>query len=143
MMIRGHWIYVVYTFLFIAVPSIAGAGNGITPEQIFQATIEWQDIIGTWEVLPEENPLAERDRAVARPSSRVLITLRKDGTCRMFGPDHPAGSDGLWTFEDHEMYLKMQGGTDIGLYVYGIKADFMITRTLIIDGKDQLWSRVK
>lgn len=133
----------IVLMLLCAIPSVAWSANGITPEQIYQPTIDWQSIVGTWEVLPEDSPLAERDNPMPRTSSRTLMTLRKDGTCRIFGPDHPTGADGLWTFEDHELYLKMRGQKDIGYYVYGIKSDFMITRSPVIDGRDQLWARVK
>jgi hypothetical protein len=143
MITRLNWIGFVFLLLLLAIPSFSWSTNGITPEQIYQPTIDWQNIVGTWEVLPEETPLAERDNPTTKPSSRILVTLRKDGTCRMFGPDHPTGADGLWTFEDHELYLKMHGQKDVGYYVYGIKADFMITRSPVVGGKDQLWSRIK
>ena len=33
------------------------------------------------------------------------MALRKDGTCRIFNKEHPTGSDGLWTFDDHKMSI--------------------------------------
>ena len=138
-------VYVLFTFLFIIFIFIPAFGSevGITPEQIYQASIDWQSLIGTWEVLPEENPLAERLRGSSGSSPRNLMTLRKDGTCRVFSSDHPMGSDGLWTFENHEMFIKLPGGITMQFYVYGIKRDFMITRSPIVDGKDHLWSKIK
>jgi len=130
--------------LFIAaLPHEARGSGGITPEQIFQPVVGWDSLIGTWEVLTEENPLAEKDRQEAKSRHRTLLALRKDGTCRIFDPDHPSGSDGLWTFEDHEILINLPSSLKIGFYVYGVKGDFMITRSPVQGGKDQLWSRVK
>jgi hypothetical protein len=119
-----------------------GAG-GIAPEQIFQPVIDVNNLIGTWEVLPEEHPLEETSKANQNSSHRTLMALRKDGTCRFFNREYPTGSDGLWTFEDHKMFIAFNNGSRVGYYIYGIKGDFMVTRTPVKDGKDQLWSRVK
>lgn len=119
------------------------ASGGITPEQIFQPTIDWPSLIGTWEVLPDDSPLAEPDKSDAKAKIRTMLALRKDGTCRIFDPNHPNGSDGLWTWKDHEMVITLPGSAHVDFYVYGIKGDFMITRSPIKDGKDQLWSRIK
>jgi len=120
-----------------------GLAGGIAPEQIFQAVIDWHGLIGTWEVLPEEHPLEETGKGPVNSSHRTLMALRKDGTCRLFNKEHPTGSDGLWTFDNHEMLVTLKNGSQIGYYVYGIKGDFMVTRTPVKEGKDQLWSRVK
>lgn len=127
----------------IAGPASVYSVGGITPEQIYQQAVDWQAVIGTWEVLPEDNPLAERGKQSSAPSSRTLMTLRKDGTCRVFSQDHPMGSDGLWTFESHEMHIRLPDGGKADFFVYGVRGDFMVTRSPIRDGKDQLWSRVK
>jgi len=130
--------------IFAIVASTAAyAVGGITPEQIYQQAVDWQAVIGTWEVLPEDNPLAEKGKTAPPPSSRTLMTLRKDGTCRVFSKDHPTGSDGLWTFESHEMHIRLPDGSKAEFFVYGVRGDFMVTRSPIRDGKDQLWSRVK
>lgn len=120
-------------------PAYAG---GIAPEQIFQASIDWGKIIGTWEVLPEDNPLSEKTRTGGADPHRSIMTLRKDGTCRVFDKVRTLGSDGLWTFEDHEMAISFPAGLRIDFFVYGIRGDFMITRSPAKGGKDQLWSRV-
>ncbi|MEJ2717090.1 MAG: hypothetical protein P8182_08110 [Deltaproteobacteria bacterium] len=136
-------------FLFIAVllaalvPHFATAGGGITPEQIYQPKIDWKLLIGTWEVLPDDNPLSEKAKHSPQPKFRVIMTLRKDGTCRIFNKKHRAGSDGLWTFEDHKMFIKFPDGSVSDYYVYGLKKGFMITRSPAKGGRDQLWSRVK
>lgn len=115
----------------------------MTPEQIFQISIDWQDVFGTWEAIPEDHPLSEQAPRMLRPQSGTLLTLRKDGTCRMFDKDHPAGADGIWTFENHEMFIKLGSEKQQDFYVYGIKGDFMVTRSPAEGGKDQLWSRVR
>ena len=117
--------------------------GGITPEQIYQSTIDLNDLIGTWEILPEGNPLEETPKGAQQASERTLLTLRVDGTFRLFDKDHPNGSDGLWTFDQHEMHLTFKNAPDLEFYVYGVKSDFMVTRTPIKDGNDQLWSRIK
>ena len=122
---------------------ISEAYSGITPEQIFQPTIQLDSLIGTWEVLPEDSPLAESESPELRSEHRTMLALRKDGTCRIFDPDHTNGADGMWTFEEHEIFITLPSGPKIVFYIYGIKGDFMITRSSIRDGKDQLWSRVK
>jgi hypothetical protein len=124
-------------------PQISIASSNITPEQIFQPDIHWPSLIGTWEVLPEDSPLAEPETNGQKAKIRTMLALRKDGTCRIFDHNHPTGSDGLWTWKDHEMVITLPGSANVGFYVYGIKGDFMITRSPIKNGKDQLWSRVK
>ncbi len=125
------------------IPAPTAGAEGITPEQIFQAVIDWNSLIGTWEVLPEGSPLQEKSQGNEQTSARTLMTLRVDGTCRVFDKAHPHGSDGLWTFEDHEMFITFKNAVGIELYIYGVKADFMVTRSPIKGGKDQLWSRIK
>jgi hypothetical protein len=134
---------VVVLLFFAFAPHSAEPEGGITPEQIYQAKIDENLLIGTWEVLPDENPLEEKVKRNQKPTHRMLMALRKDGTCRVFNEDHPAGSDGLWTFEDHKMFISLPGGSAIEYYVYGVKGDFMVTRSQGKDGRDQLWSRVK
>ncbi|MGB6068536.1 MAG: hypothetical protein WBG50_27325 [Desulfomonilaceae bacterium] len=130
--------------LILALYSIhAKAAGGIAPEQIFQTVIDWHGVIGTWEVLPDEHPLGEGNKDNVKLPHRTLMALRKDGTCRIFNGEHPTGSDGLWTFNDHQMSITFKNGPGIGYYVYGIKGDFMVTRSPVKKGKDQLWSRVK
>ena len=137
-------ILLVFTLSCAALILAPTAGaEGITPEQIFQSVIDWNSLIGTWEVLPERSPLQEKSRSNEQMSDRTLMTLRVDGTCRVFDKAHPHGSDGLWTFEDHEMFITFKNAAGIELYIYGVKADFMVTRSPIKGGKDQLWSRIK
>ncbi len=133
----------IFLTLIVILSRVPPSFGGITPEQIYQPTIDWNDLIGTWEVLPEDNPLDEKARTDRRQADRMLMTLRKDGTCRVFSKAHPMGSDGLWTAEDHRMLITFPNGNKVDFYVYGIKADFMITLSPIKDGKDLLWSRVK
>jgi hypothetical protein len=134
-------VFTVFCAALMLAPT-AGA-EGITPEQIFQAVINWNSLIGTWEVLPEESPLQERSKDNEQTADRTLMTLRVDGTCRVFDKAHPHGSDGLWTFEDHEMFITFKNAVGIEFYIYGVKADFMVARSPIKGGKDQLWSRIK
>jgi hypothetical protein len=129
--------------MIAAGPSRGGGAAGMTPEQIFQASIDWQEVIGTWEAIPEDHPLSEDVPRVLRRQSGTLLTLRRDGTCRMFDQDHPTGADGVWTFENHEMFVKLGAERQQDFYVYGIKGDFMVTRSPAKGGKDQLWSRVR
>lgn len=141
---RPHQILLVFTLSCAALTLAPTAGaEGITPEQIFQSVIDWNSLIGTWEVLPERSPLQEKSKGSEQTSDRTLMTLRVDGTCRVFDKAHPHGSDGLWTFEDHEMFITFKNAAGIELYIYGVKADFMVTRSPIKGGKDQLWSRIK
>ena len=138
------WSGLLFTILMLAWHTIPAAGaGGIAPEQIFQPVIDVQSLIGTWEVLPEVHPLEETGKANVNSSYRTLMALRKDGTCRFFNKEHPTGSDGLWTFDNHEMSITFKNGSQVGYYVYGIKGEFMVTRTPVKEGKDQLWSRVK
>jgi len=132
-------LLVIYAVTF----QISKASSGITPEQIFQHPIDWAALIGTWEVLPEESPLAEPAPNGTPSRHRTMLALRKDGTCRIFNPDHPNGSDGVWTFEGHEIFITLPKGSQVVYYIYGIKGDFMITRSSPGNGQDQLWSRVK
>ncbi len=139
-------ILVLLTCLWVLVSFqmvLGGGPIGMTPEQIFQTSIDWQDVYGTWEAIPEDHPLAEQSPRMLRRQSGTLLTLRKDGTCRMFDQEHPAGADGIWTFENHEMFIKLSGEKQQDFYVYGIKGDFMVTRSPSKGGKDQLWSRVR
>jgi len=119
-----------------------GAG-GITPEQIFQAKIDWDKLIGTWEALPDDDPLAENGKGGAKTSQPTLMTLRKDGTCRIMSKENPLGADGLWASNDHGLFITFADKSEIALYVYGLKGDFMITQSPPRTGKDQLWGRVK
>jgi len=136
-------LYLLLLLMFAAVNAqIVAKAGGIAPEQIFQPTIDWQNAIGTWEVLPEDNPLSEKNRVGEANPHRVIMTLRKDGTCRVFDKARPLGSDGLWTFEDHEMAISFPPGARVDFFVYGIKGDFMVTRSPSKGGKDQLWSKV-
>jgi len=136
-------LYLLLLLIFAAINTQAPAkAGGIAPEQIFQPSIDWQKIIGTWEVLPEDNPLSEQNRVGGTGPHRVIMTLRKDGTCRVFDKARPLGSDGMWIFEDHEMSITFPTGARVDYFVYGIKGDFMITRSPARGGKDQLWSRV-
>jgi hypothetical protein len=129
--------------LLLAVPSLGSAAGGITPEEIFQRIIDWGLVIGTWEVLPEDNPLAEAKAKDSNTKPRSIMTLRKDGTCRVINKRYPAGSDGLWTHEDHKMFVTFQDGSRFDFFVYGIRRDFMITRSPLPTGEDELWARVK
>jgi len=129
--------------LIAALPHKARAAGGITPEQIFQPIVTRDSLIGTWEVLPAETPLAEQETRGPKSRPRTLLALRKDDTCRIFDQEHPTGSDGLWTFENHEILITLPSNATVTLYVYGVKGDFMITRSPRTGGKDQLWSRVK
>lgn len=139
---RGIILLAALFLTALAVSPAARAG-GITPEQIYQHAIDWNALMGTWEVLPEGNPLEEEPKGSLPASERTLMTLRVDGTCRVFDRDHPSGSDGLWTFDQHEMYITFKNAPGIELYIYGVKSGFMVTRTPIKNGKDQLWSRIK
>ena len=135
--------FLLTVFLIIYSVSFSHSSGGITPEQIFQPNLDWQTVIGTWEKLPEENPLAEKQNSVKTPAFRSLITLRKDGTCRIFNESYPAGADGVWSSDDHRIFVTIPGKAKIDMYVYGVKGDFMMTRTQEKNGMDQLWSRVK
>lgn len=140
----GLWSRLILLILCATtLQQVAQAAGGITPEQIYQPRIEWENVMGTWEVLPEQNPLSEKGKPIPQPSHRTLMTLRKDGTCRVFNADNPLGRDGMWTVGEHEMFMTFPDGSKIDFYVYGVKGDFMITLSPIEDGQDQLWSRVK
>ena len=116
---------------------------GITPEQIYQADIDQQKLLGTWEKLPEVNPLSEAPGRNSNQGFRTLMTLRKDGTCRIFDSSNPSGTDGIWTYKDHGISITLSQATHLEFFIYGIKDDFMVTRSPINRGTDQLWSRVK
>ena len=141
---KGQLTVTIVLALFIGViPRVSPAAGGITPEQIYQPAIDWNKLIGTWEVLPDEHPLGEKVKNNRRPGDRMLMTLRKDGTCRVFNKEYPLGSDGIWTSEDHKMIITFPDGGKLDLFIYGIKGDFMVAMTPINNGKDFLWSRVK
>ncbi len=134
----------IMSFLFIVfLPRILSAEGGITPEQIYQPGIDWNKLIGTWEVLPDSHPLDEKIKNNRRPTDRMLMTLRKDGTCRLFNKEYPLGTDCVWKSEDHQMLITFPNGGKLDLFVYGIKGDFMMALSPIKNGKDLLWSRVK
>ncbi len=135
--------FIILFAMVVVVPRILSAEGGITPEQIFQQGIDWDKLIGTWEVLPNDNPLDEKVKNNRRQADRMLMTLRKDGTCRVFNKDYPLGSDGLWKSDDHRMIITFPNGRTLDLFVYGIKGDFMMALSPIKNGKDLLWSRVK
>ncbi len=129
--------------LFLAVPGPSFGDGGITPEQIYQPRIDWKVLIGTWEVLPDDNPLAEKPKETHGISRRILMALRKDGTCRIFNEQHPAGSDGLWTFDKHKMFISFPNADRLEYFVYGVKGDFMVTRSNAGQERHLLWSRVR
>lgn len=135
--------FLFFVFCLAIFPRVGQAAGGITPEQVYQETVEWTAVVGTWEILPEENPLAENGKSASKVTNRTLMTLRKDGTCRIFNKEHPMGSDGMWYYEKHKMFVTLPTGSRVGFFVYGVKGDFMVTRSLDEKGKDQLWSRVK
>lgn len=124
-------------------PTASYSSGGITPEQIYQANLQWHNVVGSWEKLPEDNPLAENPANLKEADFRSLITLRKDGTCRIFSETYPVGIDGVWSFNDHSIHVTLPNQVKMDMYVYGVKGDFMITRTPAKNGLDQLWSRVK
>lgn len=141
---KGQLPVSIILALFIAAfPRVLLGAGGITPEQIYQPTIDWNKLIGTWEVLPDDNPLDEKVKNNRRSTDRMLMTLRKDGTCRVFNKEYPQGSDGLWTSEGHQMIITFPNGGKLDLFIYGIKGDFMMAMSPINNGKDLLWSRVK
>ncbi|MFH0824771.1 MAG: hypothetical protein V2B18_18620 [Pseudomonadota bacterium] len=118
-------------------------GGGITPEQIYQPKIEWEQLIGTWEILPDDGPLAEKGATVSKPSFRVIMALRKDGTCRVFSENRTAGEDGLWTLENRKVSIALKDSSKTIYHVYGVKGDFMVTSLEGEKDVHQLWSRVK
>jgi hypothetical protein len=127
-----------------------GAGNagylhagGITPEQIYETNVFWKELVGTWEVLPDDNPLAEKCPTLTTPPYRALMTLREDGTCRVFNEDHPQGSDAMWHFEKKRITITFLNAPSIVYYVYGVEGGFMVTRSDGTHGRDQLWSLVR
>ena len=133
-------------FVLLCVLTVARTGlgeAGISPEQIYQPSVNWNSVVGTWEILPDESPLSENQGKEPQRAVRTIMTLRKDGTCRVFDSKHPAGADCLWTYEDHEMFIRFPDGSNVGLFVYGVRGDYMVTRSPIKGAKDQLWSRVK
>ncbi len=132
-----------FTLIILLLPQSLTADGGITPEQIYQAAIDWNKLIGTWEVLPDNHLLEEKAKNNARTSDRMLMTLRKDGTCRVFNKEYPLGSDGRWKSDDHQMLITFPDGRKLDLFIYGIKGDFMVALSPIKKGKDLLWSRVK
>ncbi len=129
--------------LFIAPTHADSSSVGIKPEQIYQRELKWKQVIGAWEILPETDPLTESGKGNPGESFRSLMTLRKDGTCRVFDKKRPMGKDGIWNIEGHRMYITFPNGSKEGFYVYGVAGDFMVTRSPMENGMDQLWSRVK
>lgn len=121
----------------------ACATAGISPEQIYQPSIAAESVVGTWELLPDDNPLGEKPAQKKGGAIRIIMTLRKDGTCRLFDRNHPAGTDGLWNIENHTMVIRLPSGSNVGFFVYGVRGDYMVTRSPIKGGIDQLWARVK
>lgn len=121
----------------------SGLAVGIAPEQIYQENLDLASILGTWEKLPEINPLAEKSEGKTNPEFRTLLTLRKDGTCRVFDGENVSGADGTWKHDNHNVIIMLSGAIKLTFYVYGIKGDFMVTRSPLGNGVDQLWSRVK
>jgi len=142
MQICGKAVIGFYIFLFTLGHQVV-FGNGIVPEEIYQSTIDWKNLVGTWEVLPERNFLGETPEKRDQSTERILMTLRVDGTCRLFNRDHPTGLDGLWEIENHGLVIRLTNGRKLESYVYGVKGDFMIARSDTNVGKDVLWSRVK
>ncbi len=140
---RSYWSIFLFFVLLVPAPRQVLAADGITPEQIYQAKIDWNRVIGTWEALPDDDPLAENGKDNSKPSQPTLITLRKDGTCRFLGKDRPLGADGLWTSSDHKMFIAFPDKSRMELYVYGLTGEFMITQCPPETGKDQLWGRVR
>jgi len=141
---KYRFCFFIISFVMVVVLSrILFAEGGITPEQIYQQGIDWNKLIGTWEVLPDDHPLNEKVKNNRRPTDRMLMTLRKDGTCRVFSKEYPLGSDGVWKSDDHQMLITFPNGSTLDLFVYGIKGDFMMASSPIKNGKDLLWSRVK
>jgi hypothetical protein len=138
----GSSLIALLSMCLIAMGHFAQA-SGITPEQIYQASVDWNAVIGTWEILPEDSPLFEKEKQLPKATQRTLMTLRKDGTCRVFNKEYPLGADGIWTPKEHEMSLTFGTGGRLDLYVYGVKGDFMITQSQGGSEKEQLWSRVK
>ncbi len=134
---------ILLTAALIAIPTWTAATGGITPEEVFQPTIDWGGIPGTWEILPQDDPLAEPNARNLSTEPRAIMTLREDGTCRVINKDHRAGSDGLWTHEGHKMFVTFPDGSRVDYFVYGIRGDFMITRSPYPDGRDELWARVR
>jgi hypothetical protein len=140
----------MFRILITTVPIVLGcafsmgiAAEGLKPEQIYQPKIDCNTAIGTWEILPDTPPLEKKDKDPEKPANRTLMTLRKDGTCRLFDDDHPLGADGKWTCGDHELTILLSKEVRLELFVYGIKGDFMITTVRNGQTPDQLWSRVK
>ncbi len=129
--------------ILVAFAQVCGGEVGITPEQIYSPHIDFKQLIDTWEVLPSDDPLSEKPNLKRNSSQRILMTLRKDGTCRIFNEDHPNGSDGLWTYENHRMQIKFPSGSSIEYFIYGVRGDYMVTHVSGKDGRHQLWSRVK
>ena len=130
-------------FCIINLDVCSGFAVGITPEEIYQQKLDLGSMLGTWEKLPEVNPLAEKSWGKTNLEFRTLMTLRKDGTCRIFDGENISGIDGVWNHENHHMIITLPGAVNLEFFVYGIKGDFMVTRSPLQNGVDQLWSRVK
>lgn len=137
-------LYLLLGTLLLALP-ISGHAQGVTPEQIYQQVISVDEITGAWEILPEENPLTDSGNE-NKDSRRKLLTLRKDGTCRILDEVNHVVTDGTWRLDEHELHLHPKGGSKSAYrtyFVYGIRNGFMVTRLKGVKGKDELWSRIK
>lgn len=135
-------IYAAFLTCLFMVAGSAAAG-GVTPEQIYQPRLQLDHLVGAWELLPDEYPFDEKQGAGHKTRTREMMALRKDGTCRIFSAEHPTGVDGTWTLDDHSMFIKPTNGPRIDRFVYGVRADFMMTRSPIKEGRDQLWARIR
>lgn len=137
-------LYLLLGTLLLSVPVTTHA-QGVTPEQIYQQVVSVNDITGAWEILPQENPLMETGNE-NKDSRRKLLTLRKDGTCRILDEADQVVTDGTWRLDDHELHLHPKGGAKKAYrtyFVYGIRNGFMVTRLKGAKAKDELWSRIK
>lgn len=131
-------------FILMAVFITRAAAGVPAPELIYSDKAPREEsLIGTWEVLPDVDPLAEKHAQQEPKKCRILVTLRQDGTCRVFNEDYPNGSDGVWFFSNRRVFIKFPSGVTVNYYVYGVKGPYMVTTRLGREGPDQLWSRVR
>jgi hypothetical protein len=137
-----HNRLIILIMLGILMNACVAYAGGVAPEQIFQHKLSVEQLVGVWELLPDENPLEDRRDASPRSRIRTMMALRKDGTCRVFSAQHPAGLDGTWSLDDHRMSVTLTNAKKIHHYVYGVRGDFMVTRTPVKAGRDELWARV-
>jgi hypothetical protein len=139
------WIHIYRTGIVILVMFVfilLTHAQGISPEQIYQNVINMSEVLGTWEALPEDHPLEEsKNKNLA--TIRDLLTIRQDGTCRIFDETKPNGVDGIWELDDHELRMKFRDTTKKIFFIYGIRNNFMVTRSETQMGKHQLWAKVK